>query len=92
MKDELATIESALIDTRSKDPRLFAYGLKEKFNGLFDSVDSADYVPPVNARLMYDELAARLDEQTAFFEEAVSAHGGAINRAVAATGVGMVGE
>ena len=40
---------------------------------------------------MYDELAARLAEQTAFFEEAIGAQGSALNRAVVATGAGAVG-
>jgi hypothetical protein len=45
-----------------KQAQLWPSGLHEKFNALFDSVDGADYAPPQQARDVYAELSAQLDE------------------------------
>ena len=83
LRAELERIEGELVDLRSKSPLLFKYGLHEKFSGLYESVDSADYRPVANAFLACDELEAKLSEQEGRFESAIAEHGGALNRAVA---------
>ncbi len=87
LREGLGEVERALIDTRSKSPLLFPYGLHEKFNGLFDAVDSADYAPPENARAVFAELSARLDEQAARFRTVVAERGGALDEAIRAAGL-----
>jgi hypothetical protein len=44
-------------------PDALPNGLQEKFNALFDAVDSADYVPTRQSAEVFTELSERLDEQ-----------------------------
>jgi len=90
LKDELASIEHALIDVRSKSPMLFPIGLQEKFNALFDAVDSADYVPTRQSAAVFTELSERLDEQMMRLKNALAEEGNILNRAIAATGIPAV--
>lgn len=90
LKDELASIEVALIDVRSKSPMLFPIGLQEKFNALFDAVDSADYVPTRQSTEVFAKLSERLDEQMMRLKNALAEEGNILNRAIAATGVPAV--
>ena len=90
LKDELGRIEGELVDVRSKSPLLFRYGLHEKFNGMYESVDSADYRPVANAYPAFEELVTKLNEQEGRFESVVAEYGGALNQAIAATGVPAV--
>ncbi|MFN8516429.1 MAG: glycosyl hydrolase [Chloroflexia bacterium] len=87
LREELGQIERELVDVRSKSPLLFKYGLHEKLSGLYESVDSADYRPVANAYPAFEELVAKLNEQEGRFESVIAEHGGALNRAIAATGV-----
>ena len=59
---ELSAIRAKLIDVNMKQSQLWPSGLHEKFNALLDSVDGADYAPPQQARDVYEELSAQLDE------------------------------
>jgi hypothetical protein len=59
---ELGAIRAKLIDVNMKQSQLWPSGLHEKFNALLDSVDGADYAPPQQARDVYAELCAQLDE------------------------------
>ena len=90
LKDELASIERALIDVRSKSPMLFPIGLQEKFNALFDAVDSADYVPTRQSEEVFTELSERLDEQLMRLKNTLLEEGNILNRAIAATGIPAV--
>ena len=90
LKDELASIEGALIDVRSKSPMLFPIGLQEKFNALFNAVDSADYVPTRQSAEVFTELSERLDEQMMRLKNALAEEGNILNRAIAATGIPAV--
>ncbi|HEY8293544.1 MAG TPA: hypothetical protein VIG44_13720, partial [Thermomicrobiales bacterium] len=90
LKDELASIERELIDVRSKSPMLFPIGLQEKFNALFDAVDSADYVPTRQSEEVFTELSARLDEQLMRLKNALLEEGNILNRAITATGIPAV--
>ena len=51
-----------LIDVNIHEAQLYPSGLHEKLNALFDSVDSADYAPPQQARDVFVQLVAELDE------------------------------
>ena len=51
------------------------------------TVDSADYAPPENARAVFAELSARLDEQAARFRAVVAERGGALDEAIRAAGL-----
>ena len=44
------------------ESQLYASGLHEKLNALFESVDSADFAPPQGAREVFAELCDKLDE------------------------------
>jgi hypothetical protein len=59
---ELSAIRAKLIDVNMKQSQLWPSGLHEKFNALLDSVDGADYAPPQQARDVYEELSAQLDD------------------------------
>jgi hypothetical protein len=59
---ELNAIRAKLIDVNMKQAQLWPSGLHEKFNALIDSVDGADYAPPQQARDVYAQLSAQLDE------------------------------
>lgn len=52
-----------LINIGFTESQLYESGLHEKFNALFDSVDSADYAPPQQARAVFAQLSAELDGQ-----------------------------
>ncbi len=68
--DEIvAAIEARLpelINVGFTESQLYASGLHEKFNALFDSVDSADYAPPQQAREVFAQLSDALDGQLAY--------------------------
>jgi len=50
-----------LINTGISESQLYPSGLHEKFNALFESVDSADYAPPRQAVEVFEQLSAQLD-------------------------------
>ena len=52
-----------LINVGFTESQLYPSGLHEKFNALFDSVDSADYAPPQQARAVFAQLSDELDGQ-----------------------------
>jgi len=52
-----------LINVGFTESQLYASGLHEKFNALFESVDSADYAPPQQAREVFAQLSDELDAQ-----------------------------
>ena len=55
-----------LINVGFTESQLYASGLHEKFNALFDSVDSADYAPPQQAREVFAMLNDELDGHLAY--------------------------
>ena len=79
-----------MINTGISESQLYPSGLHEKFNALMDSVDSADYAPPRQAREVFQMLCAQLDG----YEEAVKTELGAkvaaFNAAIAARGLGAL--
>ncbi len=55
-----------LINVGYTESQLYASGLHEKFNALIDSVDSADYAPPQQAREVFAQLGDELDGHLAY--------------------------
>jgi len=70
IRRELAAIRGLLIDVNYSGAQLWASGLHEKFNGLFDSVDSADVAPPRQAEEVFAELSSQLDRLVARWDKA----------------------
>ena len=58
---EAAAIRGKLIDVNYSQAQLWASGLHEKLNALFDTVDSGDFPPSRQAREVYAALAAEAD-------------------------------
>jgi photosystem II stability/assembly factor-like uncharacterized protein len=58
---KLDAIRGALIDVNYSQAQLWASGLHEKLNALFDTVDSGDFAPSRQAREVYAALAAEAD-------------------------------
>ena len=91
LRDELNAIRPLLIDVNMSQSQLWPSGLHEKFNALFDSVDSADYAPPQQARDVFAELSAQLEAAVSRFHEALRTHGQALDAAVREAGLPVVG-
>ncbi len=60
--DATDPLRPRLIDIGMHQAQLWPSGLHEKFNALFESVDSADFAPPTQAREVFAKLTAELDE------------------------------
>lgn len=59
---ELDSIRGALIDVHYSGAQLWGSGLHEKFNALFDTVDSGDYAPSRQAREVFAALSGQLEK------------------------------
>jgi len=66
--DGLEPLLSRLIDVNIHQSQLWPSGLHEKLNALFESVDSADFAPPAQAREVLQQLTAELDDVVAEVE------------------------
>ncbi|HET9016298.1 MAG TPA: hypothetical protein VFN57_11920, partial [Thermomicrobiaceae bacterium] len=91
LERELLAIRPRLIDVNMRQSQLWPSGLHEKLNALFDSVDSADYAPPRQAREVYAALTGQLDELTRRLDRAAGERAAALNAAIAAAGIPVVG-
>jgi photosystem II stability/assembly factor-like uncharacterized protein len=69
-KTELAAIRGALIDVNYSQAQLWASGLHEKFNALFDTVDSGDFAPAQQTREVFALLSEQLDHLLARWQKA----------------------
>ena len=63
---EVDRLLPALINVGFTESQLYPSGTHEKFNALFDSVDSADYAPPQQARAVFAQLCDQLDGHLAY--------------------------
>ncbi len=63
---EVERLLPQLINVGYTESQLYASGLHEKFNALMDSVDSADYAPPQQAREVFAQLCDELDGHVAY--------------------------
>ena len=88
---ELSAIRAKLIDVNMKQSQLWPSGLHEKFNALFDSVDGADYAPPQQARDVYAELSAQLDELIGKLRDIDKTRMAKLNEMIQAAGLLEVG-
>ena len=77
----------ALINVGYTEAQLYASGLHEKFNALFESVDSADFAPPQGAREVFAQLCAELDGHAAYMRSDLSETVADFNAAVRALGL-----
>ena len=68
---KLEAMKPVLIDVNMRQAQLHASGLHEKLNGLIEFVDSGDYAPAQQARDVFAELVAQLDDVTHQFDSTV---------------------
>jgi hypothetical protein len=61
LRRELAAIRGELIDVNMSQAQLHAAALHEKFNALFDTVDSGDYAPARQTREVFAAICNQLD-------------------------------
>ena len=87
LQAELESVKNVLIDVHYPEAQLYAIGLQEKFNALFEFVDSADYAPPRQAHEVLSELSARFDAARARFDREVLPRVTAVNEAIQAVGI-----
>jgi hypothetical protein len=80
---ELVTIRRALIDVNYSQAQLWGSGLHEKFNALFDTVDSADFAPALQTREVFDVLSGQLQLLLTGWRKAREHLLPALNRALA---------
>ena len=88
--EEVDRLLPALINVGFTESQLYASGLHEKFNALFDSVDSADYAPPRQAREVFAMLSGQLDGHLAFVRNDLGETAADFNAAVRALGLEAV--
>ncbi len=77
----------ALINTGISESQLYPSGLHEKFNALFDSVDSADYAPPQQAHEVMQQLSNELDQYLSQIRTDLAEKVDEFNTAVRAAGL-----
>ena len=61
-QDGVEALLPLMMNVGYTESQLYASGLHEKFNALFESVDSADFAPPQGAYEVFAELCDKLDE------------------------------
>lgn len=88
--DEVSALLPNLIDVRIHESQLHLSGLHEKLNALFESVDSADYAPPQQARDVFQQLSAELDGYRQRVETDLAERVSAFNVAVQGAGLPAV--
>lgn len=91
LRHELGGIRGELIDVNCSEAQLWASRLHEKFNALFDTVDSGDFAPAQQAREVFVAVSGRLDKQLARWRRARERLLPALNRAAANAKLPIVG-
>ena len=79
-----------LINTGISESQLHPSGLHEKFNAIFESVDSADFAPPQQARQVFQQLSAELDAHVERTQNELGEQVRAFNAAVSELGLGAL--
>ena len=90
-RDALNEIRGKLIDVNIWQSQLWPSGLHEKFNALFESVDSADYAPPAQAREVFAKLVAELNDLDERFGTVLNGRLPPLNRSIEEAGLPAVG-
>jgi photosystem II stability/assembly factor-like uncharacterized protein len=62
VRDELVALRGALIDVNYSQAQLWPSALHEKFNALFDAVDSADRAPARQMYEVFEAVSRQLDQ------------------------------
>ncbi len=88
---ELRSIRGALIDVHYSQAQLWGSGLHEKFNALFDTVDSGDHAPSKQAREVFAVLSGQLVKLTRRWSAARAERLPALNAALAKSKLPAVG-
>ncbi len=91
LRKELAAIRGALIDVNYSQAQLWGSGLHEKFNALFDTVDSGDFAPARQTREVFTVLSDQLDRLTARWRKAREQTVVDLNRAIANAKLPVIG-
>jgi photosystem II stability/assembly factor-like uncharacterized protein len=89
---ELGAFKGRLIDVHYPEAQLYANGLQEKLNALFEFVDSAAYGPPRQAHDVLQDLSARLSEAIGDYDELLRPKLAAVNTAIRGAGIAAVQE
>jgi hypothetical protein len=91
LHQELAVIRGELIDVNCNQAQLWASKLHEKFNALFDTVDSGDFAPAEQARDVFAMISRQLDVVVARWRKAQERLLPALDRAAAKAKLPIVG-
>ena len=91
LHQELAAIRGELIDVNCSQAQLWASRLHEKFNALFDIVDSGDFAPAQQTREVFAAVSGRLDVQLARWRKAQQRLLPALNRIAARSKLPLAG-
>jgi hypothetical protein len=91
VRRELAALRGALIDTNYSQAQLWPSGLHEKFNALFDTVDSADRAPARQMYEVFEALSRQLEAQLARWRMAQRKLLPSLNRSIAAARLPLIG-
>ena len=91
MHRELAAIRCALIDVNCSQAQLWACGLHEKLNALFDTVDSGDFAPARQTREVFAVVSGQLDALLARWRKARERLLPALNRTAAKAKLPVIG-
>ena len=85
--ENVDSILPALINTGISESQLYPSGLHEKFNALFESVDSADYAPPQQSREVMAQLSAELEGHIEWVKTVLSERVMVFNNAIREAGL-----
>ena len=92
LRGELAAIRCALIDVNCSQAQLWACGLHEKLNALFDTVDSGDFAPARQTREVFAAVSGQLDALLARWRKARERLLPALNRTAAKAKLPVIGS
>jgi hypothetical protein len=92
LQTQLESAKNVLIDVHYTEAQLYGVGLQEKFNALFEFVDSADYAPPWQAHDVLSELSLRFDAALERFNREVLPNVTAVNEAIQTLGMTPLAE
>jgi len=91
LRQELAAIRGILIDVNCSQAQLWACGLHEKLNSLFETVDSGDYAPSRQAREVFAAVAKQLDSALARWRKARETLLPALNKSITKVKLAAIG-
>ena len=91
LRRELAAIRGALIDVNCSQAQLWASGLHEKLNALFDTVDSGDFAPARQTHEVFAVVSGQLDTLLARWRTARERLLPALNRIAAKAKLPVIG-